>query len=89
MRYYFIHDATHILAIHKTKDSALACYHTILKYTPDLVLKEVDTDNYGMTLYERNILKGGVEPLSPKEDPLESVIMRKDTTALSLDFLHE
>ena len=94
MRYYLIYDAAHVIAIHKVRDSAIACYRTILQDTPHLILKEVESDSYGVITYERRILIHGpapmnicVEDLSMGETPSETMIVRKDTFALSPLFL--
>lgn len=96
MRYFLIYDASHVIAIHKTMHSALACYRTVLQDTPHLVLKEVETSSYGVVTYERRVLIHGpasvdicVEDLSAGESPSETVIIRKDTFSLSPDFMRE
>jgi hypothetical protein len=92
MRYYLIYDATHVIAIHKTKDSAIACYRHNLLNTHHLVLKEVETDSYGVITYEQRILLHGPIPtidilLESPSSGSDTMIVRKDSFAIGKPFL--
>jgi hypothetical protein len=92
MRYYLIYDATHVIAIHKTKDSAIACYRHNLLNTQHLVLKEVETDSYGVINYEQRILLYGSAPtidisLDSPSSGSETMIVRQDSFAIGKPYL--
>jgi len=67
MRYYLIYDVARVIAIHKTKDSAISCYRHILRtmtFTIRLILKEVDSDPFGIIRSEKICLSNGISSVT-------------------------
>lgn len=94
MRYYLIYDVARVIAIHKTKDSAIACYRHILqtmKFTIRLILKEVDSDPYGIIRSEHICLSNGISSVTicveSDDDATDSKIEHRESFSIGRPFL--